>query len=142
MVLMNYKRAVSGSAVFLLMAILSSCDEVLFVNCSECVSHELEEANIKISHDPYVAGVDITVYSGSLKDSVIFGSYRTYAKTSYIRVLLNNCYTVTAEYNIEGKRYVAINTVMPRVTLEEEQCNDPCYFVYNRDVDLRLKNLN
>jgi hypothetical protein len=142
MVLGNYKKAVSGGAVFLLMTILFSCDEVLFVNCSECVSYEMEEAYIKISHDLNIAGVDITIYSGNLKDSVIFGSYRTYAKTSYFRVLLNNCYTVTAEYNIEGKRYIAVNSVMPRLTLEEEQCNDPCYFVYNRDVDLRLKYSN
>ncbi|MCU0461699.1 MAG: hypothetical protein MUF36_06765 [Bacteroidales bacterium] len=142
MVLVNYKRAVSGSAFFLLMAILFSCDEVLFVNCSECVTDQLEEAYIKISHDLNTSGVDITIYSGNIKDSVIFGSYRTFGKTSYFRVLLNNCYIVTAEYNIEGKRYVAVNTVMPKVTLEEEQCNDPCYFVYNRDVDLRLKYLN
>jgi len=56
-------------------------------------------------------------------------------------VSLNKKYTVTATYQIDGDTYIAVDSAFPRVKYTKEQCEDPCYFVYDRIVDLRIKYL-
>jgi len=87
-------------------------------------------------------GVIVNIYTGNLEDNIKFASYKTYSKTSYYKVPLNKSYTVTAEYIISGVSYIAVNKVKPRVTFSEEQCTDPCYYVYDMEVNLKLKNVD
>ena len=56
-----------------------------------------------------------------------------------IPVTLNKKYTLTATYYQPDNYYVAIDAATPRVKFEKNQCDDPCYFVYDKEIDLRLK---
>jgi hypothetical protein len=54
-------------------------------------------------------------------------------------VPINKKYTATATYYKSDIKYVAVDSATPRVKYDKNQCDDPCYFVYDRVVDLRLK---
>ena len=109
------------------------------INCSECITEEPLEAILKISLSNTEASALITVYEGELEDSIIYKSSVTDGAVYNFAVILNKKYTVTAEYQINGNTYIAVDTATPRVKYTEDQCEDPCYFVYDRKIDLRLK---
>jgi hypothetical protein len=142
MVLGNYIRIFSGALLFVGIALLFSCEELIIINCSECFADEPDETYIEIKLDVIASGVYVKIYTGNLEDNIKFASYKTYSKNSFYKVPLNKSYTVTAEYIISGVSYIAVNKVKPRVTFSEEQCTDPCYYIYDKSVNLKLKDVD
>jgi hypothetical protein len=128
--------------LFLLILVVSfSCEkEGLFVKCPDCTSNEPNIAKLeaKLEYN-YYSEVSIQIWEGNLEDSILLGSYQSTSKTFNHDVILNKKYTVTATYYISGDKYVAVDSVTPRVKYDKDQCDDPCYFVYDRICDLRLK---
>jgi hypothetical protein len=139
MVLGNFIRVVLGAAVFILMSVLFSCEEIFFVDCTECELKEPSEANLQINLDQNAEGAWVTIYEGNPEDSIIYMKFTSYSKVSFQNVPLNKSYTLTAEYPVHGKKYVVVNSVIPRVKYEEKKCNDPCYYIHDDIVDLHLK---
>ncbi len=130
--------------------IFFSCDkQILFIddnqiftiNCTECTSEEPVFANLEINLErAYEGGILINVYEGNLEDSVLYIKFTGTGASVTPRVILNKQYTVTATYIISGKKYIVVDSAMPRVKYDKKHCNDPCYFVYDNILDLRLKN--
>jgi len=83
--------------------------------------------------------VQINVYEGNIDDSVLYSSFKTSGTQTTIPVTLNKKYTVTATYYISDNYYIAVDSATPRVRFEKTQCDDPCYYVYDKKIDLRLK---
>jgi hypothetical protein len=128
---------------FFLFSVFSfSCEEQpFFVKCDECTIEEPLKAQLKMKLDKSVNGVStiINVYSGNLEDDVLYGTISTTSDETSMTVTLNKKYTVTATYNIDGISYIAVDSATPRVSYNKDQCNDPCYYIYDNDVNLRLK---
>jgi hypothetical protein len=139
MVLRKFIRIVLGTAVFILMSVLFSCEEIFFVDCTECELTEPSEAYLQIQLDQNSEGARVTIYEGNPEDSVKFMKFTSYTEVLFQKVPLNKSYTLTAEYPKNGKVYVVVNSVIPRVKYEEEKCNDPCYYIHDDIVDLHLK---
>lgn len=119
-----------------------SCEEQgLYVKCRDCTADEPVKTNLEVKTDLGNYGYEtvINVYEGNLEDSVIYASYKTMGTSTTISVTLNKKYTVTATYYIPDDYYVAIDSATPKVKYEKTQCDDPCYFVYDKFIDLRLK---
>jgi hypothetical protein len=76
---------------------------------------------------------------GNLEDSVIYFSYNPASVTNTIPVSIKKKYTVTASYYIQPNHYIAVDAATPRVKFLKEECHDPCYFVYDRVIDLTIK---
>jgi len=134
--------------IFTMLIICFSCEDTTcytceengwLVKCSECIIEEPLEATLKISLSNTEATALVTVYEGELEDSVIYKSAVTEGNVYNFVVILNKKYTVTAKYQINDNTYIAVDTATPRVKYTEDQCDDPCYFVYDRKIDLRLK---
>lgn len=122
------------------MVILFSCEGIdLFIDCSECTTDEPEIVYLDISVDVMAGGSLISIYEGNLEDSILYSKFTTYSKSAYSKVPLNRMFTLTARYKVDGKTYVAVNSVTPRVDYEENRCTDPCYIIYDKSVDLKLK---
>jgi hypothetical protein len=129
-------------SVFAVLLILFSCDEkVLFVNCGECVADEPTTADIKLKLEPETGNwVFVNVYRGVVEDSVLVDSFTTDSVDYTYHGDVNTKYTFTAQYlSSSGKTYVAVDTAWPRVKYEKQQCQDPCYFIYDNNVNLRIK---
>lgn len=132
--------------VKILMAIafvfLFSCeDNGLIVKCPDCVAEEPKDAylDVQLSSDNFSKKIHINVYEGNIEDSVIYRTYDIAGSQTTILVTLNKKYTVTATYYLPDNYYTAVDSATPRVKFEKSQCDDPCYYVYDTGIDLRLK---
>jgi len=123
------------------MVICFSCEEQGFsVQCADCLANEPERAELEAKLDINLySGVLIQIYEGNLEDSILVGAYKAFSATFRQYVTINKKYTVTATYHKPGNDYIAVDSATPRVRYDKDQCDDPCYFVYDRVVDLRLK---
>jgi hypothetical protein len=141
MVLKGYIKIIAVIFTFIIIVLFFSCEKTgLLVDCSECKSQEPTEATLKVQLSTQYGKTDIDIYEGNLEDSVLFYSLSTYAASKVsITVPINKKYTLTAKYIYNQNVYVAVNSVTPRVKYSKDQCDDPCYYIYNYEVDLRLK---
>ena len=128
--------------MFLLIIVSFSCEKQgLLVDCNECKTTAPTDATLKVRLDstPGTGTVIVNVYEGNLEDNVIFSSVNTYSSSITIPVPPNKKYTLTATYNITDSQYIAVDSATPRVRYEKNQCNNPCYYIYDTSIDLRLK---
>jgi hypothetical protein len=118
-----------------------SCeDQGLIVKCADCMSDEPVDVVLDIKLDSNHSSNEtiVNVYEGNIEDSVLYRTLKTISSPS-IKVTLNKKYTVTATYKEQNDFYVAIDSATPRVRFEKSQCDKPCYFVYDKVLDLRIK---
>lgn len=142
MVLKQMIRAIRF-LIFPFLVLFFSCEEQgWIVKCPDCTVEEPVEAvlRIRLSIVNYDY-VRVSIYEGELEDNILIGWFDTHSDTETRTVSLNKMYTVTADYLIEGVSYRAVNSAIPRVKYEKSQCDEPCYFIYDSSVDLRLKYL-
>ncbi|MBI5009006.1 MAG: hypothetical protein HZB98_05030 [Bacteroidia bacterium] len=129
--------------IFLLTIVLIfSCEDSKYnTNCDNCLSDEPEQTTIIAELEEYgTSGTLVKLYEGRLEDNVVVDSIHVYRSSKYEkRVSLNRMYTVAVSYIINNKLYTVINSTTPRVKYTETMCEEPCYFVYDRMMDLRLK---
>lgn len=128
--------------IFLFLVVCFSCEEQgLFVHCPDCTADEpvMAELEAKLEFN-YFSTALIQIYEGNIEDGILLGTYKSTSTTFRHNVTINKKYTVTATYYIIVDKYVAVDSATPRVKYDKVQCTDPCYFVYDRIVDLRLKN--
>ncbi len=128
--------------LFLGITISFSCEEQSIVNCDECAAEEPVEADlvIRISEDPNTARTVIKVYEGELEDGILFDEIESILNVYILQVPFNKKYTVTADYYKGNTTYRAVDSAIPRIKYEEEQCENSCFYVYDYKIDLRLKN--
>jgi hypothetical protein len=120
---------------------LSCEDQGRIVKCPDCLSTEPTKTDLEIKLDESLYGSTtvINVYEGNLEDSVIYQSFKTSSSSTSTSVTLNKKYTVTATYYLSGNYYIAVDSATPRVRYEKSQCDDPCFYIYDRKIDVRLK---
>ena len=129
------------SAVLAILLFFSCEDQGLIVKCPDCVSDEPVKTSLDVKLDLNYMGMSVlvNVYEGNLEDSILYYSIGVNAEKTTIPVTLNKKYTLTATYFQPDNYYVTIDAAFPRVRYEKNQCDDPCYFVYDKEIDLRLK---
>ncbi|NMC41211.1 MAG: hypothetical protein GYA43_08570, partial [Bacteroidales bacterium] len=82
----------------------------------------------------------VRIYEGKLEDNNLLGTYYIPERSWEKDVTLNKKYTVTATYiDNHGKTYVAVDSAYPRLRYEKSQCEDACWYVYDRVVKLAIK---
>jgi hypothetical protein len=129
------------AALLLIMIFVFSCEKQgIFVNCSDCVEDEPVTAELQADLDPdYFYGAVVEIWEGYLEDSISVGKVTVYRKSFTQTVVLNKKYTITATYWVDNTQYIAVDSATPRVRYDKSQCENPCYFVYDRKCNLKLK---
>jgi hypothetical protein len=128
--------------LFLLsMALLFSCEKyVEFPGCGICDKEEPTRVELEFKLDfSYNVMIQVDIYDGELSDSILYASYRLSGGEVRYWVTLNKQVTATAAYTINKKKYTVVDSVLPGCTLDDKRCDDPCYFVHDYKLDLRLK---
>ncbi len=110
-----------------------------FVKCKECTPDEPEDAVLHVKLDNPLTPITLKIYEGELDDSILYYTDQITWPEYTTNVPLNKKYTVTAIYYVDGIKYIAVDSATPRLKYTEDQCDDPCYYVYDNDLDLRLK---
>jgi len=134
-------RKISSIILLLILVLFFSCEEHGFlVDCPDCTPDEPVVADLEAKIEPsYYADALIQIWEGNIEDSVLYGSYNAYSTDFIQEVTINKKYTITATYYIANNTYIAVDSATPRVRYDKSQCEEPCYFVYDRICDLRLK---
>jgi hypothetical protein len=127
--------------IFLLLVISFSCeDQTFIIPCADCTEDEPVEAELSLKLDSkYYYNALVQIWEGNLEDSILIGSSIVFSSTFTQQVTLNKKYTVTATYYVADNKYIAVDSATPRVKYDKSQCDNPCYYVYDRKCDLRLK---
>lgn len=129
-----------GALLFLFLAAAFSCEEQgWFADCNECMPDEPANESLVIKFTRAQPAAILNIYEGELEDGVLLSTVSPGSDTYTITVRLNKKYTVTAKYEIDGKTYTAVDSAFPRTKFTESQCNDPCWYVYDNILDLRIK---
>ncbi|MFZ0283171.1 MAG: hypothetical protein WAL29_16085 [Bacteroidales bacterium] len=133
---------------FLTITICFSCekqglfeDKGWVVKCSECETTEPLKAFVELMLKVTGTPVKIDVYEGEFEDGVIYKTAETTLTRYTFNAVLNKKYTAVATYHLDGVTYIAVDSAIPRVKYSKEACDEACYFVYDRILDLRLKYL-
>jgi hypothetical protein len=131
-------------AVSILLMLLLSCEENFAPSCDECSPVKPETATLTISfRNPDYVPVNprVTLYEGAIEDSIILVQYTIQDPYSYISfdALLYKDYTATLEFILDGRTYITTDGAFPQVGYDETSCDAPCYFVYDNNLDLRLR---
>jgi hypothetical protein len=120
-----------------------SCeDQGLFFNCSDCNTTEplSSTLDVKLDASTFKNITVVKVYEGNLEDSVLYFSENVTEKEfTVLPVTLNKKYTVTATYFLRDRYYIAVDSATPKVRYDKKKCSHPCYLVYDKQIDLRLK---
>jgi len=135
-------KILSKIILFIVILCCFSCeDQGLIVKCSDCLDDEPVDVLLNIKVDSNHSSIEtiINVYEGNIEDSVLYSTVKTIDSNASIKVTLNKKYTVTATYKEQDDIYIAIDSATPRVRFEKSQCDNPCYFIYDKILDLRLK---
>lgn len=137
---LKFTKALLRIFLFILLGICFSCEEKGWIaDCSECVANEPREGYLSVRLTGNELPVKVRVYQGEIEDSILYAYTEISGEKYTPGVTLNKKYTVTATYYTGGKTYIAIDSAVPKVKYIEDQCEEPCYFVYDRVIDLRLK---
>ena len=134
-------RAIFRIMVLFFLAFLFSCEEQgTIVNCDDCTNEEPLDASldIKLSESELGSSVLIRVYEGNLEDNILEREYTTMSLSTSVTVSINRKYTVTATYNRSDGTYTAVDSATPKVRYTTDQCDEPCYYVYDRKLNLKL----
>jgi len=129
---------------WLILVILFSCENpLLFNRCPDCFHTEPLNAEIiaKITSSNYGMPTTIRVYEGNLEDGILLGTYESIYSEIKFSVKVNKFYTVTATYYQLGKFYIAVDSASPGVRDEKLLCDQPCFLIYDNELDLRIKGL-
>jgi hypothetical protein len=136
-------RKLTKIFLFITFIFCFSCeDQGFIVKCPDCTQVEPTDTNLSVKLEPgfFQNQVLLNIYEGNLEDSIIYKTFILSNEVVNARVTLNKTYTLTATYTSDdGTTYVAVDAVTPRVKYDKDQCDDPCFFVYDKTVDLRLK---
>jgi hypothetical protein len=130
--------------LFPVLIISFSCDKQdLFVTCSDCKVDEPVEVKLNITFDPFQDQMykppEINLYENNIEDSLLLRTDTPYSSPIEMTVRINKKYTVTATYYYYGHTVIAVDSATPRVKFESVQCENPCYFVYDKKINLLLK---
>jgi hypothetical protein len=128
--------------LFAILIFLFSCeDQGLIIKCPDCLKDEPVKTDLEVKLEQAYMGspTKVNVYEGNLDDSILYKTITISSTYITIPVTMNKKYTVTATYYFPDNYYTAIDAATPRVRFEKNQCSDPCYFVYGKQIDLRLK---
>jgi hypothetical protein len=138
---LRMKRS-GGILGLLALVFVFSCEkEPLLIACDDCTASIPVDANITIKLD-WVrdnSTVMYKVFLGNLEDNILIRSSFSTSNEASVSLPVNKKYTITAEYMLQDGVYITVDSVYPKVGFNKEQCDDPCYYVYDKTANLRLK---
>jgi len=140
MVLIYMKRIIRILFTTLL-AVCFSCEEKGWLaDCDDCTVEIPRTTYLLIKLTDTGLPVLLNIYEGELEDSVLYDFININNVKEYSAdVPVNKTFTITATYDIEDITYIAVDSATPKVRYTEDQCEEACYYVYDREVDVRLK---
>ncbi len=128
----------------LLIMLLFSCEEGFLTDCDKCYSDPAQLVDLTITYrNPkrIPESPVVTLYEGNICDSIIIVRYKVLDPYSYMhhKAIPYKDYSATLEFTYDGKKYITTASACPKVRYDETTCDEPCYYIYDNILDLRLR---
>jgi hypothetical protein len=136
-------------SIIILSLLIYSCDDDVepyedseTIDCEYCFDTVPARVDMELQFNMILNSEEVkyTVYSGYAFASEIYMQGETSENSLWISVVPDQKYTVVAEYMRAGRTYLVINDSYVKTEYFEYACDDPCYYVYEANCDLHLKN--
>jgi|WetSurMetagenome_2_1015567.scaffolds.fasta_scaffold00375_22 hypothetical protein len=126
----------------MLFVAFAACENNRKVVCNDCVSDP--NGNCKLIIHLSLIGdnhsnIPVKIYEGPVENNNLLFETSMYLDYGEFTVMPDKEYTVTASYNIGGKKYIAVDSTRPKIMYDDSSCDVPCYYVYDNEINLRLK---
>jgi hypothetical protein len=124
--------------------LLFSCEEGYMTDCRECDPEYPQQATLVIRYrtpDFIPENPRVTLFEGAIEDSIILSRFviaEPYSQLTFDAILFKD-YSATLEFIHEGQKYITTGAARPKVRYDETSCDEPCYYVYDNVIDLRLR---
>lgn len=127
--------------VFISLALLSCSDKIVIVVCTDCTPDEPVKTDVIIKLEPGSwSMVKLSVFLGNIEDSVMIDSFYTGNDVENYSCFVNTKYKFRAEYfSPSTKKINVVDSAYPRVKYEADQCDNPCYYVYDNKINLKVR---
>lgn len=131
-------------AVVVILTLIVSCEDSFVSDCSECYPEGVPRAQLKILYrnpDYVPVNPKVTLYEGAVEEGIMIRQYIIEEAVSFIEVdaILYKDYSATLEFNLDGQKYITTAGACPKAGFDKNSCEEPCYFVYDNVLDLRLR---
>lgn len=112
------------------------------VDCFECDPAKPDSGKLIVTltineENPYLP---LIIYKGNIEDNVIEYIDTSYTSDYWVRVPVNNYYSISAEYKSGDKTIFAVDGDDFKLKYTETDCVDPCYYYSGGYYDLQLRN--
>ncbi len=145
---MNYNKILIKYSKLLLIFLLaflpnSSCQliEIIAVDCNKCYTNFPDEeyitVEVTINEDNRI--VPITVFYGPFENNNIAFETTITQREKDLWLETDKHYTLRAEYIKNGRTYFVVNGAKLTTRKDTESCDEPCYYVTGKNVNLELK---
>ena len=131
-------------AFLLILSVVHSCKDDPFnlqVNCDEChvVKPDSGDIIVRLTWNDTYDSIPVMVYKGKVEDNNIEYVDTAYGTYYYLRVKLNEYYSVRAEYKNQGKTTYVFDGGKIKTVKISDVCQQDCYIIKKGEYDLRLK---
>ncbi len=113
----------------------------LQVNCDEChvVKPDSGDIIVHLTWNDTYDSIPVMVFKGKIEDNNIEYVDTAYGSYYYLRVKINEYYSVRAVYKNKGKTTYVFDGGKIKAVKVSDVCQQDCYIIKKGEYDLRLK---
>lgn len=116
--------------------------KLVAIDCGDCDEVRPEEGKLLVTltindENPFVP---LVIYRGNIEDNLIEYVDTSYSPDYWVRVPVNNYYSISAEYKSGNRTIYVVDGDDFKIKYTESACNYPCYYYYGGYYDNQLRN--
>lgn len=140
---MKVNSHIKALIVLVLLTLAGSCDEYLglTVDCDDCWGFKPDSADLLIylTIDQDHPEVPIVIYRGNFEDGEVDFLDTARASTYTLYSAVDQYYSVTAEYKVDGKTIIAVDGDVMKAKDASSSCEFECWIITDGEFSLQLK---
>ena len=140
---MKVNSHIKALIVLVLLTLAGSCDEYLglTVDCDDCWGFKPDSADLLIylTIDQDHPEVPIVIYRGNFEDGEVDFVDTARASTYTLYSAVDQYYSVTAEYMVDGKTIIAVDGDVMKAKDASSSCEFECWIITDGKFSLQLK---
>lgn len=140
---MKVNSHIKALIVLVLLTLAGSCDEFLglTVDCDDCWGFKPDSADLLIylTIDQDHPEVPIVIYRGNFEDGEVDFVDTARASTYTLYSAVDQYYSVTAEYKVDGKTIIAVDGDVMKAKDASSSCEFECWIITDGEFSLQLK---
>jgi len=140
---MKVNSHIKALIVLVLLTLAGSCDEYLglTVDCDDCWGFKPDSADllIHLTVDQDHPEVPIVIYRGNFEDGEVDFVDTARASTYTLYSAVDQYYSVTAEYKVDGKTIIAVDGDVMKAKDASSSCEFECWIITDGKFSLQLK---